>query len=109
MTSPKSMPLLDLRQLLVLGMLDGLHDAIRRRRDVADADRDQLRLLVGNLCNVAVALEDQAAGRGGDGREADMDEARLLLDDLLDRLRLGGPDLCDCELTPKRIRKPRET
>src|SRR5690349_14825609 len=86
----------DLRRLLLAGMLDAVRRAVRLRHYplTGEASGDDLRRLAGDLGRVLELLDD--AGKCGDGLDGDLAEAELILDPLLDRLRLGS-SLCDCD------------
>jgi hypothetical protein len=97
------MPPPDLRRLMVAGMLGAARGAVRVGYDLPDCHMNDLRQIVRDLERVAEVLADDT--RHGDSYDADCAEAELILDDLLDRLRIGGPDpcgSCDCEPPPPR-------
>jgi hypothetical protein len=78
-----------LRLLLVRAMRDAARRAVHHALYLADADPDDLAALANNLGRVADVLADPS---GTDGHDADLASAELILDELLDRLRIGGPD-----------------
>jgi hypothetical protein len=88
----------DLRRLLVAGMLDATRRVVRSGRWLSDADPDDLLRLRDDLTRIAEVLA--YADRCHDSADADRAEAQMILDDLFDRVRLGGPDLWEGEPPP---------